>query len=251
MRLIRPSLDVPHSIHLLVTSRCNLACEGCYYRGEGEWSLSVVRSLVDEMADLGVVWLAIGGGEPFLWEPLSYILGYAKGKGVKTAITTNGTILMNVAPDRLHVSYDRMHQTSREQVETALKHYGARGAEIGLNVIADVEFLRGLHFAVTLLLPKPMSNLSFEHWKGVYDWAVEHNAWLDACLVWHFKELGLMRVGLPCKQGRTSMSLHSDGTAQICSNLPGGVKYTNLWETWDKVRLRTWRFDCPIVKEAI
>lgn len=254
MRLVRPSLDVPYSVHLLATSRCNLNCEGCYYRGEGEWSLSAVRSLVDEMAGLGVEWLAIGGGEPFLWEPLPYILGYARGRGVKTTVTTNGTILLDVAPDRLHVSHDRMHQTSEEQVQKALAHYSALGAEVGLNVIADdISFLEGLDWcqAVTLLLPKPMRPFPFRHWADVWQWARTRAAWLDACLAVLLKEYGFLRASFPCKQGRSSLSLKANGTVNICSNVPASVGFTGLLEAWDKVRLRTWQFDCPMVKEAM
>jgi len=258
IRLTNPSLEAPHSVHLLATTKCNLSCGGCFYRGEGEWAVWDARNLVDEMATLGVEWLAIGGGEPFLWEPLSYILGYAHGKGISTAVTTNGTFLWDVAlPDRLHISHDNMHQTTREQVWDALRHYGALGCEVGVNVIADdLEFLEGLTWCrvptITLLLPKPMPDSPFSHWQGVCDWAIKHDAWLDACLATHLWNIGLLKSGhSQCFQGRVSMSLHSDGRAQICSNLPGGLQFITLKETWNEIRLRDWEFDCPLLQAEI
>ncbi len=90
------ALSAPETVHLAITTRCNLACPGCYvFHGEGgpEWTVPELHTLIDQCADLRVFQLAIGGGEPLLYEGLFDVLAYARRRGLVPNLTTNGTLL--------------------------------------------------------------------------------------------------------------------------------------------------------------
>jgi AdoMet-dependent heme synthase len=61
-------LGVPISAHLDVTYRCNERCVHCYldHNDAGEMSLAELSDLLRQMADAGVLFLTISGGEPML-----------------------------------------------------------------------------------------------------------------------------------------------------------------------------------------
>jgi MoaA/NifB/PqqE/SkfB family radical SAM enzyme len=64
-------LLVPPVMILSITSRCNLACAGCYMHGRGEkpgaeMSREVLASVIDQAVELGVSIIVIAGGEPLV-----------------------------------------------------------------------------------------------------------------------------------------------------------------------------------------
>ncbi len=67
----REGLLVPPVMITSITSRCNLACAGCYMHGRGEqiraeMSPEILASVVDQAAELGVSVIVIAGGEPLV-----------------------------------------------------------------------------------------------------------------------------------------------------------------------------------------
>jgi len=67
----REGLLVPPVMIVSITSRCNLACAGCYMHGRGEkpkaeMGPEVLASVVDQAAELGVSVIVIAGGEPLV-----------------------------------------------------------------------------------------------------------------------------------------------------------------------------------------
>jgi MoaA/NifB/PqqE/SkfB family radical SAM enzyme len=79
------------------TLRCNLLCAHCYSssgpRVRVELDLDVVRSAVSDARALGFEVLSVSGGEPFLYRALPELLAHARSLGMKTTVTTNGTVL--------------------------------------------------------------------------------------------------------------------------------------------------------------
>lgn len=84
---------------LELTYRCNLNCRHCYCndpslkRKEEELSFKEICALIDEAVDLGCLWLAFSGGEPFIREDFFDIYLYAKKKGLLLAILTNASLI--------------------------------------------------------------------------------------------------------------------------------------------------------------
>jgi len=67
----KEGLLVPPVMIASITSRCNLACAGCYMHGRGEkpaaeMSPEILASVVGQAAELGVSIIVIAGGEPLV-----------------------------------------------------------------------------------------------------------------------------------------------------------------------------------------
>lgn len=95
-----------------LTERCNLRCLHCYINqpaGDSdlrarELTTEEWRSLLKEMADAGLLWLLITGGEPLLRRDFVELYVYAKRLGLHVSVYTNGTLLTPELAD-LFVDY--------------------------------------------------------------------------------------------------------------------------------------------------
>ena len=90
-------LLVPPVMIISITSRCNLACAGCYMHGRGEkpkeeMSPEVLVSVVDQAAELGVSVVVIAGGEPLVRRDEIFALAKAHPR-VLFPVFTNGLLI--------------------------------------------------------------------------------------------------------------------------------------------------------------
>src|SRR5215813_11409639 len=97
------SLGVPLSAHLDVTYRCNERCVHCYldHEDHGEMSLAEITDLLDQLADAGVFFLTISGGEIFLRPDLFDIIKHARKRWFAVKIKTNGILIREAQARRL------------------------------------------------------------------------------------------------------------------------------------------------------
>jgi radical SAM protein with 4Fe4S-binding SPASM domain len=74
------SRNIPLSVQLDLTYRCNERCVHCYldHEDHGEMTTAEIKHLLDEMADAGVFILTLSGGEIFLRKDFFEILEYAR-----------------------------------------------------------------------------------------------------------------------------------------------------------------------------
>ena len=93
---------------LELTYRCNLHCLHCYtdpYNKKAyfprEMSLEEILRLLDEMAELGILWLTLTGGEIFMRKDFFQIYETAYEKGFLLALFTNGTVFTGEMIGRL------------------------------------------------------------------------------------------------------------------------------------------------------
>jgi len=72
--------NIPLSVQLDLTYRCNERCVHCYldHEDHGEMTTAEIKDLLDEMADAGVFILTLSGGEIFLRKDFFEILKYAR-----------------------------------------------------------------------------------------------------------------------------------------------------------------------------
>ncbi len=90
-------LLVPPVVIASITSRCNLACAGCYMHGRGErpdaeMSPAVLAWVADQAADLGVSVIVLAGGEPLV--RLEEIVGLARAHPrILFPVFTNGLLI--------------------------------------------------------------------------------------------------------------------------------------------------------------
>ena len=73
-------LNIPLSVQLDLTYRCNERCVHCYldHNDKGEMTTAEIRHLLAEMAEAGVFILTLSGGEILLRKDLFEILEYAR-----------------------------------------------------------------------------------------------------------------------------------------------------------------------------
>jgi Fe-coproporphyrin III synthase len=93
-----------------LTDRCNLACTHCYSRSgpergqSGELRTSEAFVVIDDLAEMGVPLILFSGGEPLLREDLWDLSRHARKRGIKVALSTNGTLLDGPAAGRIRES---------------------------------------------------------------------------------------------------------------------------------------------------
>ncbi|MCS7096415.1 MAG: radical SAM protein [Candidatus Bathyarchaeota archaeon] len=79
------------------TRKCNLNCRHCYSnaRAASEKELTTEESLsvVDQLADFGVVALAFSGGEPLARRDFFHVAEHAVKSGLYVSLATNGTLI--------------------------------------------------------------------------------------------------------------------------------------------------------------
>jgi len=81
-----------------ITRACNLKCVHCYNdSGPGkpfkEISTEMAKEVLDDLARFGAPSVLFSGGEPLMRPDLFELIEYAVGKGLRTVISTNGTLI--------------------------------------------------------------------------------------------------------------------------------------------------------------
>jgi radical SAM protein with 4Fe4S-binding SPASM domain len=80
------------------TKACNLRCMHCYYTARAqadpdEMSTVEAKTMIDDLAAFGAPVLLFSGGEPLLRDDLYELGAYATERGLRTVISTNGTLI--------------------------------------------------------------------------------------------------------------------------------------------------------------
>lgn len=97
---------MPIEFSIELTSKCNLKCIMCprdddTFRGLGYMKFDTFRRIIDEASEyLEFTYLHLSG-EPLLHPRFDEFINYAASKGVKTGISTNGTILTKRRREKL------------------------------------------------------------------------------------------------------------------------------------------------------
>lgn len=95
--MAKVGLRAPVNVTWEITLKCNLHCAHCLSDAgaalEDELTTRECRRLVDQLTDLNVFQVNIGGGEPFIREDFPDLLSYAHEKGLVTCVSTNGLLI--------------------------------------------------------------------------------------------------------------------------------------------------------------
>ena len=88
-------IQFPLKIEFEITSKCNLGCKHCMLKlsQKEEMSKLQICGLIDEWVSNGLLELQLTGGEPLLRNDLLDIILYARKKGLKVLVSTNGTLI--------------------------------------------------------------------------------------------------------------------------------------------------------------
>lgn len=98
-------LGAPICLTWELTYACNLACVHCLSssgrRDPSELSTRECEALIDQLEELGVFYVNVGGGEPTIRRDFWHLLDYATGHRVGVKFSTNGSRITPAAARRL------------------------------------------------------------------------------------------------------------------------------------------------------
>ena len=146
---LQHGLDAPICLTWEITYGCNLACVHCLSssgrRDPAELSTQEARAVIDELRDLQVFYVNIGGGEPTIRPDFFDLVEYAVAQRVGVKFSTNGTTMTPERARRLaatdyldvQVSIDGATATTNDAVRGAGSYAAARRA---MDLLASAGF---------------------------------------------------------------------------------------------------------------
>ncbi|MHC4140002.1 MAG: radical SAM protein, partial [Planctomycetota bacterium] len=89
-----------------VGQRCNLKCVHCYSQSKdieypNELNTKEAKAMLDGLAEYGAPVILFSGGEPLMREDLMELITYARDKGLRAVISTNGTLITEEKAEEL------------------------------------------------------------------------------------------------------------------------------------------------------
>ena len=158
------------------TLTCNLRCTHCYSTSgpeqRGELDLALLKDALTDAAALGYESVAVSGGEPLAYRSLVPLLEHARSVGLRTLVTTNGTLLDDARAKRLRglidvlaISVDGPPEI-HNQVRASARAFEQTGR--GIETAAANGFRFGIIHA--------LSRRTWEHLAWLAEFAVERGA---------------------------------------------------------------------------
>lgn len=155
-----PRRDPPGPVVIWnLTRRCNLTCKHCYALAvdkefPGELTTEQAFAVIDELKAFKVPALILSGGEPMLRADIHDIARYAKGLGMYTALSTNGTMIDDttiqdiddVGYDYIGISIDG-NQATHDKFRRLDGAYDA--SMVGIRHCVERDLKVGLRFTMT------------------------------------------------------------------------------------------------------
>jgi len=96
-------LGIPVDVHLDVTYRCNERCVHCYldHDDHGEMTTGEMLDVIDQLAEAGVFFLTLSGGEVLMRMDFFDILEHARSLQFCVKIKTNAFMIGEKQADRM------------------------------------------------------------------------------------------------------------------------------------------------------
>ena len=146
---LKAGLDAPICLTWEITYACNLQCVHCLSssgtRDPRELSTDQAKSVLDELRDLQVFYINIGGGEPMIRKDFFEILEHAETNNIGVKFSTNGTYITAENARRLAAMNYLDIQISLDGVD-ADTNDAVRGKGSYATAIAAMNHLRDANF---------------------------------------------------------------------------------------------------------
>ena len=153
---------VPKIVVWNTTSNCNLKCRHCYLEATssqpfGELSKVQAENFIEDLANMGVAVLLFTGGEPLLRKDIFHLGQFAKERGLRPVLSTNGTLITKEVARQIKqagfvyvgISLDGTQATN----DMFRQNKGAfLNALSGIRYCRDAGIKVGLRFTLTLCL---------------------------------------------------------------------------------------------------
>lgn len=159
-----------------ITKKCNLSCSHCYIgagpdrQTKDELSFTEAKVFIDDLAEMKIPLLMFTGGEPLVRRDFWELASYARSKGLKLALSSNGTMInrgnalkiKKVGFEYVGISLDggkeNTHDSIRGQVGSfsrsvmALKNCVEIGVKCGIRITATKDNYREIPSILNLLM---------------------------------------------------------------------------------------------------
>jgi len=267
-------LNIPLSVQLDLTYRCNERCVHCYldHDDHGEMTTAEIKDLLDQMADAGVFYLTISGGEILMRRDFFEILEHARLRTFCIKLKTNGVLIREKEAERLralgvesvqisiyshrpevHDAITKMPGSFRQSIE-AVRFLRQQGLLVTLATVlmvpnaADYKSVKALAAeldAKFLIDPTvtPMMDGDRSILKLNVDQAALQGVFRDGALVGNVEEFCAPPPSvdedaldaLPCSAGHTACYVSPYGDVYPCVQFPlpsGNVRRTKFVEIW-------------------
>lgn len=167
------------------TRRCNLNCLHCYMDAEsasqsGELTTAQAQEMIDDLARFEGPVLLFSGGEPLIREDLFELGHYAVGRGLRTVISSNGTLIspgvaeqikaagfsyVGISLDGIGENNDRfrMQEGAFEGALAGIRNCQAAGVRVGLRFTMNRHNFADLPQVLSLLEQEQIPRACFYH----------------------------------------------------------------------------------------
>ncbi len=167
------------------TKACNLKCIHCYYSAHtkpdpDEMNTQEAKAFIDDLADFGTPVLLFSGGEPLMRQDLFELGAYAVEHGLRTVISTNGTLIKSDTAQQIKgagfsyvgISLDGIGETNDRfrgvpgAFDSALQGFHAcqaAGVRTGLRLTLNKHNIRDLANILDLLQEVRIPRACFYH----------------------------------------------------------------------------------------
>ena len=146
---LKAGLDAPICLTWEITYACNLQCVHCLSssgtRDPRELSTDQAKAVLDELRDLQVFYINIGGGEPMIRKDFFEILEHAEANDIGVKFSTNGTYITAENARRMAAMNYLDIQISLDGVD-AITNDAVRGKGSYATAIAAMNHLREANF---------------------------------------------------------------------------------------------------------
>jgi Fe-coproporphyrin III synthase len=168
-----------------ITRRCNLRCLHCYSDSEareypGELTFEQCRGVIDDLAAFGVPGVLLSGGEPLIHPRFFDIAGYARERGLRLTLSTNGTLIDNEAARRIKelgfayvgisldgigVTHDyfRGRRGAFDKTVRAFRHCKAARQKVGLRLTLSRNTITDLDRILAFIEREDIDRVCFYH----------------------------------------------------------------------------------------
>lgn len=150
---------IPKIVVWNTTSRCNLSCQHCYFEATNtgdlnELTQSEAQDFIKDLAELKVPVLLFSGGEPLLRKDIFELGRFAKDRGIRPVLSTNGTLITEAVAEGIKdagFSYVGISLDGMEEVNDWFRQEkGAFSKAIsGIRNCQKIGLKVGLRFTIT------------------------------------------------------------------------------------------------------
>ena len=267
-------LNIPLSVQLDLTYRCNERCIHCYldHDDHGEMTTAEIKGLLDQMADAGVFFLTISGGEILMRRDFFEILEHAHARTFSIKLKTNGVLIRKKEAERMHAlgvesvqisvyshraevhdAITKMPGSFRQSIEAIrlLRTLGLHVTIANVLMVQNAQDYPGVRALAAELGAKctldptitPMMDGDRSILELNVDKAALREVFRDAALVGNVEEFCAPPQGvdadaldmLPCSAGHTACYVSPYGDVYPCVQFPlpsGNVRRTKFVDIW-------------------